>query len=58
MVKVDIKKFITDRVWFGWYYWKPSVHSIGFWERGVELNSERKRKWVQRVDWNKVFGGG
>lgn len=23
MVKVDFKKFFTDRVWFGWWYRPP-----------------------------------
>ena len=27
MVKVDLKKFITDRVWFGWWYRDFSIEA-------------------------------
>lgn len=56
MLRVDIKKFITDHCWFGWYYWDPRPgRGTGFWERSVEPFNGKKRKWKQRIDWDKVF---
>ena len=30
MIRIDIKRFIRERIWFGWYYaWQPQYLGTG-----------------------------
>ena len=53
MIKVDIHKFITDRVWFGWkHYSYPGCSVFTMVMYMSEFNPIRIGKWIRfQGDW-------
>ena len=55
MVKIDIKKFITDRAWFGWWYRDFGIHELppfpsNLISKDFMLRRYWSTKWVRDPD--------
>jgi len=47
MIKVDIKGFITDRVWFGWWYRDLKSDSLEEGDGNFSMRKYWSTKWVR-----------